>query len=68
MANVFKNQAQRERWNAYNSKYAKENYKSICLKLNKEKDKDVIDYLTTNGASPTQVLKTLVREKLGTGK
>lgn len=68
MANVFKNDEQRKKWNTYNNKYAKKNYKSICLKLNKNTDKDIIDYLTSNGGSPTQVIKTLVKEKLGTGK
>lgn len=68
MANVFKNQEQRDKWNAYNAKYAKKNYKSICLKLNKNSDKDVIDYLQNNGGSPTQTIKALVREKIGTGK
>lgn len=68
MANVFKNQEQRDKWNAYNAKYAKKNYRSICMKFNKVKDKDIIDYLTKDGASPTQVIKALVREKLGAGK
>ena len=67
MANVFKNDEQRKKWNTYNNKYAKKNYKSICLKLNKNTDKDIIDYLTSNGGSPTQVIKALVKEKLGTG-
>ena len=68
MANNFKNQAQREHWNAYNKKYAAENYKSVCLKLNKKTDKDVIEYLTGNGASPTAVIRALVNKELGTGK
>lgn len=64
----FKNSAQRVHWNEYNSKYAAKNYKTICLKLNKRTDLDIIEYLTGNGASPTVVIRTLVREKLGTGK
>ena len=68
MANKFKNSEQRAHWNEYNAKYAAENYKSICLKLNKKTDKDVIDYLTKPGDSPTTVIRTLVRDKLGTGK
>lgn len=68
MANKFKNSEQRIHWNNYNAKYAAANYKSICLKLNKKNDKDIIDYLTQNGASPTAVIRALVREKLGTGK
>ena len=68
MANVFKKPEQRTKWNAYNNQYAKKNYKSICLKLNKNKDKDIIEYLTENGSSPTVVIKALVREKIGTGK
>lgn len=68
MANRFKNAEQRAHWNKYNAKYAAKNYKSICLKLNKQTDKDVIDYLTSLGDSPTAAIRALVREKLGTGK
>ena len=68
MANNFKNDEQRAKWNEYNNAYSKKNYRAISLKLNKASDKDVINYLETKGESPTKVVRELVREKLGTGK
>ena len=67
MGNNFTNPQQRKNWNEYNKKYAQEHYRSFCLKFNKDTDKDVIEFLT-NGQSPTQVIRALVKEKLGTGK
>lgn len=62
MANNFKTPEQRANWNKYNNAYAKEHYKTICLKLNVDTDKDVIDYLTNNSTkSATQLIKELVR-------
>lgn len=68
MGNSFKNPQQREHWNDYNKRYANKHYKSFCLKLNKETDKDIIDFLSANGKSPTAVVRALVREKTGTGE
>lgn len=68
MANYFTKPEQRTHWNEYNRKYSNENYKSVCLKLNKKKDKDIIDYLAQCGKTPTELFKSLLREKIGTGK
>ena len=68
MANNFKNDEQRVKWNKYNNAYSKKTYRAISLKLNKANDQDVINYLETKGESPTKVVRELVREKLGTGK
>lgn len=65
MGNIFKSQEQREKWNAYNSKYAKENYKTVTLKLNKNSDKDILEYIESSGKTATAVFKELLREKLG---
>ena len=62
MPNNFKTQEQRDNWNKYNNAYAKEHYKTICLKLNVNTDKDIIDCLTKNSTkSATQVIRDLVR-------
>lgn len=63
MANNFKTPEQRANWNKYNNAYAKEHYKTICLKLNVETDKDIIDYLTNTPStkSATQVIRDLIR-------
>ena len=63
MGNQFKTQEQRENWNKYNNAYAKVHYKTICLKLNFETDKDIIDCLTKSDKSATQVIRDLVALK-----
>ena len=68
MANVFKSPDQRRKWNAYNNAYAKENYKTITLKLNKSKDKDILDYIAQSNETATNLFKKLVREKIGSDK
>lgn len=67
MGNKFTNEAQRQHWNEYNKNYAKKKYKSYNIKLDKEHDMDVIDYITKYG-SISEVVRTLVRKELGTGK
>jgi len=62
MPNNLKTPEQRANWNKYNNAYAKEHYKTICLKLNIETDQDVINCLTKNSnKSATQVIRDLVR-------
>lgn len=63
MPNIFRNEDQRKKWNAYNSKYSKENYRTITLKLNKEKDKDVIDFLTDKNGTVSDKIRKLVRNR-----
>lgn len=63
MPNVFRKPEQREHWNKYNSKYAKENYKTIGIKLHKVRDKDVIDYCESSGKSMSVLFKELVRNQ-----
>lgn len=63
MGNVFKNDEQRKHWNAYNNEYSKKTYKTITIKLNKIKDKDILDYMD-NFKSPTEAIRSIVREKL----
>ncbi len=63
MPNIFKNDEQRLRWNAYNKDYSRRNYKTICVKLNYIKDADIIEALTGDGRSPTEAIKELVRSK-----
>ena len=64
----FKDEEQRKRWNNYNNSYAREKYKSYNLKMNKETDKDVIDYIASSHESPTQIVKRLIRKEIGTGQ
>ena len=59
-----KNEEQRKRWNDYNNGYAKKTYKSYNLKMNKEHDKDIIDYFEKSGESPTTVVRKLVRHQI----
>ena len=70
MANNFKRPEQREHWNKYNNEYSKKNYRTITIKLNLVKDKDIIDYLESskNGDTATGVIRTLVKEKLANSK
>ena len=63
MPNIFRNEDQRKKWNAYNSKYSKEKYRTITLKLNKEKDKDVIDFLTDKNGTVSDKIRKLVRNR-----
>lgn len=63
MPNIFKKPEQRKKWNAYNNRYSKENYKTITIKLNKKTDTDVIEYLEGSEETPTTIFKKLVREK-----
>ena len=65
MGNIFKSQEQREKWNAYNNKYSKENYKTISLKLNKNNDKDILEYIENSGKTVTTLFKELFYEKIG---
>ena len=65
LANNFKNAEQRRKWNTYNNNYAKKNYRTYCLKLNKVKDKDIIDFLDSCSENITTVFKNLLREKIG---
>lgn len=65
MGNVFRKPEQREHWNKYNAAYAKKNYKSYALKLSKEKDKHIIDYLDSQHKSITQIVRELLNKELG---
>ena len=64
MPNNFKNPEQRKKWNAYNNTYAKKNYRTFCLKLHRDKDKDIIEFLESRNENVTSVLKDLLREKI----
>lgn len=61
MPNVFKNDEQRKHWNEYANAYSKKNYKTICIKLNKTTDKDVIDLLDSLDSSPTKAIRILAQ-------
>ena len=62
MPNVFRTPEQRKNWNKYNQAYSKKNYVSINIKLHREKDKDIIEYLTDKKASVSEKVRKLVRE------
>ena len=64
MPNVFKNSEQREHWNKYNNAYAKANYKTLGIKLHKERDKDVIEFCEKSGKSMSELFKELVRKQM----
>ena len=66
MANIFRTPEQRQHWNKYNSKYSSEHYKNICLKLNLETEKDMIDFLARHGNS--KFLKKAIREAIARGE
>ena len=65
MPNIFKNDEQRQRWYEYNNKYSRENYRTFCIKLNKKTDKELIEYLESSNKTTTQVIKDLIKTKLG---
>lgn len=62
MPNVFRTPEQRKNWNKYNQEYSKKNYVSINIKLHREKDKDIIEYLTDKKASVSEKVRKLIRE------
>ena len=64
MGNVFKTEEQRQRWREYNREYNKKNYTAITIFLNKEKDKDLLDYLNSQGEGRSVVVKKLIRKQL----
>ena len=63
MPNIFKNDEQRRKWNEYNKAYAKRKFKSLAIKLDKEKDKDIIEVFDSYAASKTgsENMKRLIR-------
>ena len=64
MPNNFKNEEQRKHWNNYNNNYSKKNYRTFCLKLNRIKDKDIIEFLEHSTKNATTILKELLRERI----
>jgi len=62
MANYFKTQEQRENWNKYNSLYSKAHYKAFTIKLNLEKDKDIIEYINKTGLNCKELFCDAIRE------
>lgn len=65
MANVFKSPDQRKKWNAYNNAYAKKNYKTVTVKINKNTDTDILKFIEESNETVTNIFKKLVREKIG---
>lgn len=71
MANLYKNwgDKQRQNWNNYNRRYAKEHFKSIQLKLRYKEDKDIIDYLESQkNITLSELLRTIIRERINNEK
>lgn len=64
---AIKNDEQRKRWNNYQNGYAKKNYKSYNLKMNKDHDQDIIEYFEKSGETPTQVVRRLIRNEINKG-
>lgn len=62
MANKFKNDAQRENWNKYNSKYAKQHYRTITVKLSKEEFAKEIAYLEGSPLGLSGAVKKMLKE------
>lgn len=67
MSNVLRTQEQRERWYRYNTQYARKHYRTITLKLNKQSDADIIDYLLSQEKPITDVIREALRAKLSGG-
>lgn len=64
MPNVFRTEEQRKHWNEYNKNYSNKNYRTITMKFNKEKDADIIEFLTGHDGVPaTQVIRDLIRNR-----
>lgn len=69
MGNVFRKPEQRQHWYEYNSKYAREHYKTVCIKLSFDKDKELIDYLDANkDKTASTVFKEALRGKINNGR
>lgn len=64
----FASDEARLHWNAYNSKYSKENYKTLTLKLNKYKDRDIIEFLEKSNKKFTDLFKEAIRKKIKEGE
>ena len=65
MSNNFKNDEQRRKWNQYNTRYSKINYKTITVKLHRKDDADIVAYLDTIGESMASYVKKLIRQDMG---
>ena len=59
--NSFKNDEQRKKWNAYNTRYSKRHYKNITIKLNYESEAETIAFLERHG---NKIIKELLKEAL----
>jgi len=62
--NDEKGQKQRKRWNEYNSRYAKANYRTFTIKLNKKTYAKEIAYLEQSPNGATVEIKRLLKEKI----
>ena len=65
MSNAMRTQEQRERWYRYNTQYARKHYRTITLKLNKQTDADIIEWLENNELSITDAIRLALKEKVG---
>lgn len=65
MGNKFATAEARKHWNAYNSAYAKKNYKVVTVKFSLKNDKDIIDYISkfdlSSGMAVKKILTDIVR-------
>ena len=59
---------QRKQWNAFNAKYNKEHYATVTLKINRDTEKDIIDFLYDENGKPkfslSGKIKSLIRKAI----
>lgn len=60
----FASEEARLHWNEYNNEYAKKSYKSICIKLSRKNDADVIDFIQNSDKSPTDIFRAAIRKEI----
>ena len=58
---------QRKRWNEYSKNYAREKFISVNLKLVKERDNDMIEFLKNSGVPATTLVKLAVKTLMDSG-
>ena len=59
---------QKNKWNKYNSNYAKTHFKSLNIKLRLVEDKDMIEFLESQHETISDFVRGLIREKMNNSK
>ena len=68
MPNKFRTPEQRNHWNEYNNRYARKNYRTVTIKLNRKEYEKEIAYLEKDPKGMSHAIKVILKEKISGGK